>query len=93
MGLSERSEHLWPHCCVHLTFQHVAQRTEDVQAPRPGSRGGGAVRICPRAVSLTFLYSSSCSGLTRMTWHMRLPSFVRGSCGMGSSVDMTETIV
>jgi hypothetical protein len=58
---------------------------------RPAPDRGGAVRLRARAGSLTFLYSSSCSGLTRMTWHMRLPSFVRGSCGMGSSVDMAGT--
>jgi hypothetical protein len=52
MRLSERPEHLWPHSCVHLTCQHVAQCSEDVQAPRPRSR-----RRCssPRSCRLSHL--------------------------------------
>jgi hypothetical protein len=39
------------------------------------------------------LYSSRASGLTLMTWQIRLPSFVRGSSGMGSSdADMVRML-
>ena len=35
-------------------------------------------------VEFTFLYSSKASVLTLITWHIRLPSWVRGNSGMGT---------
>jgi hypothetical protein len=47
------------------------------------------VSIAPdKGIPLTSLYSFSVSGFARMTWQIRFPSFVRGSSGMGVSVEL-----